>query len=92
MLSNVASIRMSFCHKGSSTISLPCGQKTQTHCSRSVYGPTIVRSLSCNPLRYRPYSPLMRDNDWSGMTHGLEATAGVYHELRRLGGYASSMA
>src|SRR5215510_4236730 len=62
---------------------ISCGQKTQTHGSRSVYGLTIARSLPCNPLRYSPYSPLKRGNDWSGMPYGLEATAGVYHELRR---------
>jgi hypothetical protein len=58
------------------------GQKTQSYPFHRTYAPTIMRSPSCIPLRDGPYSPPTRGNDRGGMTHGLEATAGVYYRLR----------
>src|SRR5712692_5847755 len=42
---------------------IPFGQKTQTHCSRGVYRPTIDNSLPCNPQCYSPYSLPLRGNN-----------------------------
>jgi hypothetical protein len=42
----------------------------------------IVSPLSCIPPRYAPYAPSLRGHDWGGMTHGLEATAGVHQGIR----------
>lgn len=61
----------------------PFGQKTQTYRVHRAYGPTIARSSSCIPPRYTPYSPPTRGNHSGGITHGLEAPAGVYHGLCR---------
>jgi hypothetical protein len=61
------------------------GQKTQTHHFRGARGPTIARSSTCLPLRCGPYLLPMRGHDSGGMTPGLEAPTGVYHELRRCG-------
>ena len=63
--------------------SYPFGQKTPMCYFRGVYGPTTVRSLPCNLPPYGPYSPPVRDNNWGGMIHGLEATTGIDHALRR---------
>src|SRR5262245_281226 len=49
------------------------GQKTPMCHFRGVYGPTTARSLPCNQPPYGPYSPPVRDNNWGGMIHGLEA-------------------
>jgi hypothetical protein len=62
---------------------LPCGQKTQTYYFPRDYGSTIVRLSSCIPPRYTPYSPPTSGNGWGGLTHELEAAAGVNHRLCR---------
>jgi hypothetical protein len=62
---------------------IPCGQKTQTPYFPRDYGCTIIRFSSCIPPRYTPYSPPMSGNGWGGMTHELEAAAGVDHGFRR---------
>src|SRR5262249_32860185 len=60
-------------------------QITQTHHFCRVYGPTITCSLPCNLPHYGPYSPPVRGNNWDGMPHGLEATAGIDYAVRRRG-------
>src|SRR5262245_33232078 len=59
------------------------GQKTPMRHFRGDYGPTTVRSLSCNLPSFGPYSPPVRDNNWGGMIHGLEATTDSAGELTK---------
>jgi multidrug efflux pump subunit AcrA (membrane-fusion protein) len=61
----------------------PCGQKTQTHYFLGDYGSTISRFSSCIPSRYTPYAPPTSGNSGGGVTHELEAAAGVDHGLCR---------
>src|SRR5262252_1558584 len=61
----------------------PFGQKTQTHYFPRAYTLTVTHPSSCIPPRFTPYSPPTRGNQGGGLTHGVEATAGLYHGLRR---------
>ena len=54
----------------------PYSQKTQTQHNHGIYGLTVTRSSSCNPLLYSPYSLPLRDNErlwwydlWTGSTY-----------------------
>jgi hypothetical protein len=61
---------------------IPFGQKTQTYCFPSAYGFTITHFSPCIPPWFPPYSPLTKGNNGGGLTHEVEATAGLYHEIR----------